>query len=254
MFAQSRQLASAFPTRGKQRREPGLLSVKRTMATYPKALSPCGPSPHASRAFASWQYGLHGPVRVLYSLAAVGVRDQLGLAISGRTAVGMLDVVGRGVAADGSRLGRSIPLRRARGQLHEVVLFARGVPLGDPAPGEAPGVGKVGPSLPGRQGQSCVMLLLLWREGGESRSDECRRGSTRVGREVGAVRKKSRRNSQWASRCCGERGNGGAFLAGRCGWVVGPLRDFVLEEVPTARTRRRGGENKNEPSEWMSFR
>ncbi len=49
----------------------------------------------------------------------------------------MIDVVrGRVAAAHGGRLGRGVPLRHARGELDEIVLLARSVPLGYPTAGE----------------------------------------------------------------------------------------------------------------------
>lgn len=77
------------------------------------------------------QNRLHCPVGVSPRLAAIRVRDDLGL----RGPVRVVDV-GAGSHARGSGLGRDLPLRDARRELDEVVLFARAIPLGYPAGGE----------------------------------------------------------------------------------------------------------------------
>lgn len=88
-------------------------------------------APRAVRA--RGQDRLHGPIRVLNGLGAIGMRDDLRLAA--RRAIRVLDGVGRSAAADGCGVGRGLPLRHAGGQLDEVVLLAVGVPLRNPARG-----------------------------------------------------------------------------------------------------------------------
>lgn len=74
---------------------------------------------------------------MLHRLAPVRVCDQLGPDARGRPAVRVIDVVrGRVAAAHGGRLGRGVPLRHAGGELDEIVLLARSVPLGYPTAGE----------------------------------------------------------------------------------------------------------------------
>lgn len=83
---------------------------------------------------ASWaigQDGLHGSIRVLDSLRAVRVRDDLR---RGR-AVRMLRAGNRSACLD--RIGGSIPLGNTSGQLDVVVLSARTIPLRDPTGGQA---------------------------------------------------------------------------------------------------------------------
>jgi len=77
---------------------------------------------------------LHSPIRVLNGLGAVWVRDDLRLAAW--RSVRVLDAGSRSAAtANGCGIGWCLPLRRAGGQLDEVVFLRVGVPLRDPARG-----------------------------------------------------------------------------------------------------------------------
>lgn len=78
---------------------------------------------------AVWQDGLHGAIRMLDSLRAIGVGDELWL---GRGAVWVVsDLAWR--CTTGSSMRRDIPLRYTSGELYEVVFLAGAVPLCDPA-------------------------------------------------------------------------------------------------------------------------
>lgn len=91
-------------------------------STYPKSTLACWAIRHD---------GLHGSIRVLYSLRAVRMCDDL----RRRRAVRMLCAGSRSACLD--RIGGNIPLRNTSGQLDVVVLSAGTIPLRDPPSGQA---------------------------------------------------------------------------------------------------------------------
>lgn len=134
-------LHAALRTNGQtnisQTNPPLFKSVALEKKTYTKPTIPRTANAPRSR-FLAGQDRLQRPIGMFDGSRPVGVRNDLGAAGT-RRAVRVVGWRSGRVEACRRRLGRRVPLRHARGQLHKVVLSADGVPLGDPAGGQRRG-------------------------------------------------------------------------------------------------------------------